>query len=106
LHVPLSRETAVVNEVVRALTHAGREPQIYFWRTSTGTEVDLVVDTGTQLIPIEVKLSTTPNRNMAKGIEAFRRDFGRRAAKEYVVHPGDVKLPLGPDASAWPFAEL
>jgi hypothetical protein len=99
-------ETAVVSEIVRTLTHAGREPQIYFWRTSTGTEVDLVVDTGTELIPIEVKLSTTPNRNMAKGIEAFRRDFGKRAAKGYVVHPGDVKLPLGPDASACPFAEL
>lgn len=99
-------ETAVVQEVVRTLTHRGQEPQVYFWRTSTGVEVDLVVDTGTALVPIEVKQSATPNRNMARGIATFRRDMGARAVKGYVVHPGDVTLPLGPDAVAWPFAAL
>jgi predicted AAA+ superfamily ATPase len=99
-------ETAVVHEIVRTVTHTGQEPQIYFWRTATGTEVDVVVDTGTALVPIEVKLSATPHRSMAKGIESFRHDIGARAAKGYVVHPGDIKLPLGPDAVAWPFAAL
>jgi predicted AAA+ superfamily ATPase len=99
-------ETAVVQEVVRTLTHRGQEPQVYFWRTSTGIEVDLVVDTGTALVPIEVKQSATPNRNMARGIATFRRDMGARIVKGYVVHPGDVTLPLGPDAVAWPFAAL
>ena len=88
------------------LNHQGKEPQIYFWRTSTGSEVDLVVDNGLNLVPVEVKPSTTPGRNMAKGIEAFRKDFGKKAAQGYVVHPGDIKLPLGPDARAWPFAEF
>ena len=69
-------------------------------------EVDLVVDTGTALVPIEVKQSATPNRNMARGIATFRRDMGARVVKGYVVHPGDVTLPLGPDAVAWPFASL
>jgi hypothetical protein len=99
-------ETAVLNEVVRTLTHQGKEPQVYFWRTSAGTEVDLIVDNGVSLIPIEVKLSTTPSRSMAKGIEVFRRDFGKKVPRGYVVHPGDTKLPLGPDAWAWPFAEF
>lgn len=99
-------ETAVVNEVVRTLNHRGIDPQIYFWRTATGTEVDLVVDTGVNLIPIEVKLSTTPNQSMAKGIESFRKDFGKKALKGYVVHQGNMKLPLGPDAWAWPFADF
>jgi len=29
-----------------------------------------------------------------------------RAARGYVVHPGDVRLPLGPDATALPFSDL
>jgi hypothetical protein len=99
-------ETAVVNEVVRTLTHRGQEPQVYFWRTSAGVEVDLVVDMGNKLIPIEVKLSSTPRRSMARGIEVFRGDLGGRVAKGYVVTPGETKLPLGPDAVAWPFSEL
>lgn len=99
-------ETTVVHEVVRTLTHTGQEPQVYFWRTATGTEVDLVVDTGSALVPIEVKLSATPNQGMARGIEVFRKEVGARTVKGYVVHLGDIKLPLGPHAIAWPFAAL
>lgn len=99
-------ETAVVSEIVRALTHQGQGPHVYFWRTSTGVEVDIVVDTGTALIPLEVKQSATPNRRMATGIETFRRDLGARVTAGYVVHPGDTRLPVGPHAVAWPFAAL
>jgi uncharacterized protein len=99
-------ETAVVNEVVRTMTHQGKEPSLYFWRTSTGQEVDLVVDTGRQLVPIEVKLSTTPNINMLKGISAFRKLFREKTVPGYLVHSGTTKLPLGPEAMAWPFADF
>jgi predicted AAA+ superfamily ATPase len=99
-------ENAVLIEVLRTLTHRGQEPQVYFWRTSAGAEVDFVVDTGDRLIPVEAKLSTTPNPAMAKGINALKRDFGARVANGYVVHPGDTALPLGPNATALPFAAL
>ncbi|MFH1175937.1 MAG: ATP-binding protein [Acidobacteriota bacterium] len=99
-------ETAVITEVLRSLAHRGIEPQLYFWRTATGVEVDLVVDTGPTLVPIEVKLSSTPNPAMARGIEAFRRDIGPRAIRGFVVHPGNITLPLGPDAVALPLSAL
>jgi len=60
-------ETAVLTEVVKNLLSRGAEPQIYFWRTSSGQEVDFVVDTGSALIPLEVKLSATPRPAMAAG---------------------------------------
>ena len=99
-------ETAVVHEVIRTLTHRGADPTVYFWRTSTGVEVDLIIDTGPNLVPIEIKLTATPNRNMAKGIDTFCQDMRSQATKGYVIHPGDVTLPLGPHATAWPFAQL
>ena len=99
-------ETAVVSEIVKGYWNRGVEPQVWFWRTSTGTEVDVVVESEGRLIPIEVKLSATPVPGMARGIEVFRKDMGDRAVKGYVVHPGDVRLPLGPDATALPLAEL
>jgi hypothetical protein len=43
---------------------------------------------------------------MASGISAFRGDLGRRAMSGYVIHPGDVRLPLGSDAIALPFRDL
>jgi len=99
-------ETAVLSEIMRTLMHRGEDPRVYFWRTSYGSEVDIVVEAGGKLIPIEGKLSATPRPAMAAGIKTFREDFGLQAAPGYVVHPGDVRLPLGEDIVAVPFAEL
>lgn len=99
-------ETAVLAELVKGLSRRGLDPDVYFWRTSTGVEVDFVVDTGSALIPIEVKTSATPRPAMAAGIVAFRDLLGAKAAPGYVVHAGDVRLPLAPGVTALPFAEL
>ena len=61
---------------------------------------------GGRLVPIEVKLSATPRPAMASGIRAFQRDLGSKVGAGYVIHPGDVRLPLGPQTIALPFSEL
>ena len=99
-------ETAVVGEIVKTLTHRGMDPRIFFWRATAGAEVDIVVETQGRLVPIEVKLSATPRPAMAGPIRRFHKDFGERTMPEYVVHPGDVRLPLGEGVTALPFAEL
>lgn len=99
-------ETAVLSEIVKSLTHRGIDPQVYFWRTSPGTEVDFVVETGGKLVPVEVKLSSTPRPAMASSVRTFREDLGTKALPGYVVHPGEVKLPLGPGVTAWPYIQL
>ena len=81
-------ETAVLSEIVKTLTHCGIDPQIYFWRTSAGTEVDFVIETGGRLVPIEVKLSATPRPAMAAAIKSLQEDFGEKVMPGFVVHPG------------------
>ncbi len=99
-------ENAVLLEVVKGYVNRGEEPRVYFWRTSAGVEVDLVVEAGGRLIPIEVKLSATPHPGMASGIQAFRRELGEKAAPGFVVHPGDMRLPLGPEVTAYPYGAI
>ena len=99
-------ETAVLTEIMRGLTHRGEEPQVYFWRTTAGAEVDFVIEVNGRVVPIEVKVSSTPKPAMARGIAAFQKDYADRAAKGYVIHPGDMHLPLGPEVEAVPFSEL
>ena len=65
-----------------------------------------MVETSGRLVPIEVKLSATPRPAMAKAIKTFQGDMGSKATTGYVVHPGDVHLPLGPNVAALPFANL
>ncbi|RJP29921.1 MAG: ATP-binding protein [Candidatus Omnitrophota bacterium] len=99
-------ETAVLSELWKTMTHQGIEPRLYFWRTSAGSEVDFLVEHHGKLIPIEVKLSATPNPSMATGIRSLRRDMGNKIGCGYVVHPGTIRLPLGSETTAIPFADL
>lgn len=99
-------ETAVLSELIKTLVHRGEEPQVYFWRTSAGVEVDFVVEAKGRLVPIEAKLSATPRPALAKGIKSFRQDFSDKAGPDFVVHPGQVRLPLAPGVTALPFGEL
>jgi predicted AAA+ superfamily ATPase len=99
-------ETAVLSEIMKTFCHRGIDPKVYFWRTSSGTEVDFIVDTGTELVPIEVKLTSTPLPAMARGIEEFRRVVKSKATRAFLVHPGNVELPLGRNVSAIPFFAL
>ena len=99
-------EAAVLGEIIKTMRNRGEEPAIYFWRTSNGTEVDIVIESRGKLIPLEVKLSQTPKPSMAYGINRFREIYGVRAAPGYVVHPGKMRLPLGPGVTAIPFCDL
>ncbi len=98
-------ENLVVAELFKTSLHRGQEPGLYFWRTAAGSEVDLVIESQSRLIPIEIKASATPRPEMAREIAAFRRDFDR-AGNGYVIHAGQMALPLGEGTLALPFAAL
>lgn len=99
-------ETAAVSEIFKTLIHRGIDPHMYFWRTSAGSEVDIIIESEQRLIPVEVKLSSTPRPAMASCIKVFQEDFKERVAPGYVIHTGDVRLPLGTGITALPFVEL
>jgi hypothetical protein len=94
-------ETVVLMEIVKTLVNRGEEPAVYFWRTSAGSEVDIVVEHGGELVPIEVKLSSTARPAMATEIRAFQGEFGKQAAPGYVVHPGDRRTLPARELTPW-----
>lgn len=99
-------ETAVVSEIFKTYLHQGIEPQIYFWRTANGDEVDLVVADAEKLIPIEIKAAATLNSQMASGIKKFQNSFGEKSTNGYLIYSGIQKLPVTANVTAVPFGEL
>jgi uncharacterized protein len=71
------------------------EPQArpYFWRTSGGAEVDLLMDLGNRQVPFEFKLNSAPDSSDLKGLRNCMADLGIR--KGYVVYPGKEDYSLG-----------
>ena len=99
-------ETAAVMEIIKTIIHNGREPGVYFWRTASGVEVDIVVEHEGRLVPVEVKQSSTLKPAMASGILAFREAFREKADKGYLVYPGAERAPLVKGVEAVPFSDL
>lgn len=99
-------ENLVITDLYKTFLHRGEEPTLYFWRTTAGSEVDVIIETQSGLVPLEIKLSQTPRLEMAKEIQSFRRDFAAKALPGYVVYPGDVVLPLGKGSTALPLSRL
>ncbi len=99
-------ENLVIADVYKTFLHRGEEPSLYYWRTVAGSEVDLVIETQTGLVPIEIKLSATPRPEMARELLAFQRDFKDKALPGYVVCQGSMALPLGPGVTTLPLEQL
>ena len=99
-------ENLVMADLYKTYLSRGEEPPLYYWRTTSGSEVDVVIETQTGLIPMEIKLSETPRLEMAKEILTFRRDFQGKAQPGYVVYSGNMILPLGGAATALPVEHL
>lgn len=96
-------ESAVLAEIMKGFLHRGVTPPLYFWRTAAGVEVDLIIETPEQLVPLEVKTSATARPAMARGVRTFLKDLGGRAQRGFVLHPGPAPLPLGAGVVAVPF---
>ena len=99
-------ETAVVIEVAKAYWHRGQEPRLWFWRTATGEEVDLFVETAGGIVAVEAKATATPAPSIAQGIVRARSLVSAIASPGYLVHLGDAELPLGPGVRALPLRML
>jgi predicted AAA+ superfamily ATPase len=99
-------ENLVVADLFKIAVHRGEDPGLYYWRTAAGAEVDLVIETQSGLIPIEIKQSATPRPEMAQGISNFQRDLGEKARPGYIVYPGDLILPMGMGVSSLPLKNL
>jgi predicted AAA+ superfamily ATPase len=99
-------ETAVFVELMKCFTNKGRVPSIYFWRTSRGEEIDFIVELGTKLLPLEVKVTQTPSPAAAKNIDGFCELFADESLPGIVVCLTQSRVPLTRHCAAVPFFEL
>jgi predicted AAA+ superfamily ATPase len=65
-------------------------PDVLYWRTATGEEVDFVIEADQTLVPIEVKATAKPRVADAKHLRVFREEYGRRCRPGLLLHTGDT----------------
>jgi hypothetical protein len=77
--------------------------EVFYWRTAVGEEVDLVIETGGRLLPIEVKATARPRLSDATHLRTFRREYGEQARAALLLHTGTTLEWLAPDVLAAPW---
>ena len=81
-------ETLVMGELLKARYNAVKGNNLYFFRDSTGHEVDCLLDQGSYCVPIEIKSSQTINENFFANLK-FYNGLQQNAAKPILIYGGD-----------------
>lgn len=99
-------ENMVVAEISKQYYHRGKRPRIFFYRDSTGNEVDLVLAQGPDLALVEIKSGQTVTRQFFQGLERFSGlKIKDRIKSGVVVYGGDKHQPRSV-WEAWPISDL
>jgi predicted AAA+ superfamily ATPase len=77
--------------------------EIFYWRTHDGEEVDLVLEIGDRLIPIEIKSGARPRISDTKNLRSFIKEYENRSNAGLLIHTGDATQWITPNVLAVPW---
>lgn len=81
-------ESFIVAELMKAFTNRGLEPPIFTWRDSRGREIDIILDLGSELLPIEVKSGRTVASDATRTLRWWLQLPGNHSESGALVHGG------------------
>jgi predicted AAA+ superfamily ATPase len=82
-------ENFVVNEVMKNRLNQNLYPKQYFWNAAGSHEIDLLLDQGGRLFPIEIKSSRTIGPHFFDGLQYFQPLSGATPSESFLVYGGD-----------------
>ncbi len=81
-------ETFIVAEVAKYFHNRGIRPPLSYYRDSNGMEIDLLIDQGSKLIPLEIKAASQINSSFYSSISRFKA-LNLRTSTGRLVYAGD-----------------
>jgi predicted AAA+ superfamily ATPase len=82
-------ETFIIGEFLKFRFNTGKGNNLYYYRDSSGTEVDLVMEYGPDIVAIEIKSAETISQNFFKPLSRFEKYFGT-LKKKIVLYAGNA----------------
>ena len=83
-------ETFVVSEYLKMFYNQGSDAPLYFYRENSGLEIDLLIQSGAELIPVEIKSSKVFNPSFISNIKIIGKSLGYQSAN--LIYGGDLKF--------------
>jgi hypothetical protein len=94
-------------ELRKQSTWSATQPEIFYWRTASGQEVDLVLyDRAGCVVGIEVKASATLRGNDVRGLRALADAAGKLWLRGLVLYTGAEVIPFAASLHGVPISRL
>lgn len=87
-------ETFVVSELYKWVRSSGADMRLFYYRTRSGLEVDVIIETPNGLIGVEIKMREKAGHSDAAGLRRVAEGAGSRWLGGLVVHGGTRLEPL------------
>jgi hypothetical protein len=95
-------ENLIVTDILKTFFNRGIRPDLYFWRDHSGHEIDLLVDHGGRLHPIEIKASQTIGSDDLKGLLYFKQIAEGHIGDAYLIYGGEQNFSMsGVQIRSW-----
>ncbi|MDQ3697093.1 MAG: ATP-binding protein [Gemmatimonadota bacterium] len=99
-------ENLVLTDLIAWRDAQVQSPQVLYWRTAKGQEVDFVIEYGERLLAIEVKSSARPVPADAGTLRAFVEEYGDAVHGALLLHDGRETFRLGDRIVAAPWWQV
>lgn len=98
-------EHLVGNEILKWIRSHAYDVKLFFWRDPDGPEVDWIIQHENRLLPIEVKLKSSPKESEAKHLFTFMNEYPA-AKSAWIVCSSENSYLLNKSVKVVPFNQM
>lgn len=98
-------ETYLFSEILKSYWHRGLEAPLYYYRDTEQREIDLIIEEGDTLYPVECKKTATPSKTASKNFH-FIDKLGKKRGHGYVICFVKEAVLLSSEVSAIPVSAI
>ena len=88
-------ESFVASELIKAFAAMRRDAPLFFWRDAAGREIDMLIDAGERLIPLEIKSGQTVPPDALRTLDWWTSIPANPNRGGVLVHGGNERFALG-----------
>ncbi|MFH1429560.1 MAG: ATP-binding protein [Candidatus Margulisiibacteriota bacterium] len=84
-------ENLVILELIKNRFNQSKDHNLFFYRDKHKNEIDVIIKSGHEIIPVEIKSSSTFHVDFLKGIDYISKIIPDRIKSSYVVYTGNIE---------------
>ena len=84
-------ENLLISELIKYRYNQGLDHRLFFYRDSQQKEIDIIYQSGTNIIPCEIKSADTFHSDMLNGLKYIKKIFPGKINKGYLFYTGGIE---------------